>query len=304
MEVSLVTGGNSGIGYEVVRQLAKEGIVVYLGSRDPAKGSAAAAELASAGDVRPIHLDLADEATLRSAVDQIKREQGRLDLLVNNAGIAPIADTLETIGIVFQTNLHGPVLLSQPCVPLLRKSAAGRVVNVSSAAGQFSFLAGDRLKMDSEKLYYAYPPFAVSNRTISSLVNRAAMPSHPTGSSGIRVCRDCFRFNHHPEVNARSAFVRIHTANRRCSHSRSGRGLSGALHLYRINGSGRHIPADQIYLSILPARECRHKWFQPPQGVSLSDPEGVIARTAGLPPAIFFSLAVPPQRSSALSPAS
>jgi NAD(P)-dependent dehydrogenase (short-subunit alcohol dehydrogenase family) len=157
MEVSLVTGGNSGIGYEVVRQLAEEGTVVYLGSRDLDKGIAAAAELSSAGDVRPIHLDLADEATLRSAVDQVEREQGRLDLLVNNAGIALSEITREAIDTMFQTNLHGPVLFTQLCVPLLRKSAAGRVVNVSSAAGQFSFLASDRLKMDPEKLYYAYP---------------------------------------------------------------------------------------------------------------------------------------------------
>ncbi len=67
MEVSLVTGGNSGIGYEVVRQLAIEGMIVYLGSRDLEKGITAAAELSSAGDVRPIHLDLADRATLISA---------------------------------------------------------------------------------------------------------------------------------------------------------------------------------------------------------------------------------------------
>ena len=157
MEVSLVTGGNSGIGYEVVRQLAKDGMVVYLGSREPEKGIAAAAELSSAGDVRPIHLNLTDEATLRSAVDQIEREQGRLDLLLNNAGIAPYDLTPEAITAVFQTNLHGPVLLTQLCVPLLRKSTVGRVVNVSSTAGQFSFLASDRLKMDPEKLYYAYP---------------------------------------------------------------------------------------------------------------------------------------------------
>ena len=157
MEVSLVTGGNSGIGYEVVRQLAQEGMIVYLASRDPEKGIAAAGELSSEGDVRAIHIDLTDEATLRSAVARIEREQGRLDLLVNNAGIAPYDLTSEAINAVFQTNLHGPVLLTQLCVPLLRKSAAGRVVNVSSAAGQFSFLASDRLKMDPEKLYYAYP---------------------------------------------------------------------------------------------------------------------------------------------------
>ncbi|BCP54021.1 short-chain dehydrogenase [Kaistia sp. 32K] len=157
MDVALVTGGNSGIGYEVVRQLAKEGMVVYLGSRDAEKGIIAAAELSSAGDVRPIHLDLADEATLRSAVERIDREQGRLDLLVNNAGVALPGDRPETIAIVFQANLHGPVQLAQLCVPLLRRSAAGRIVNVSSGAGRFSFMAGDFFKMDPEKLHYAYP---------------------------------------------------------------------------------------------------------------------------------------------------
>lgn len=157
MDVALVTGGNSGIGYEVVRRLAKEGLVVYLGSRDAEKGAAAAAELASAGDVRALQLDLADEATMLAAVARLEQEQGRLDLLVNNAGVALPGDTPESIAVVFQTNLHGPVLLTQRCVPLLRKSAAGRVVNVSSGAGRFSFLAGDFFKMDPENLFYAYP---------------------------------------------------------------------------------------------------------------------------------------------------
>jgi len=157
MQISLVTGGNSGIGYEVVRQLAQEGMVVYLGCRDKEKGAMAAAELAAAGDIRPIHIDFADEATLRSAVEQIEREQGKLDLLINNAGVALPGNTPEIINTVFQTNLHGPIRLSQYSVPLLRKSAVGRVVNVSSGAGRFSFLAGDFLKLDPEDLYYAYP---------------------------------------------------------------------------------------------------------------------------------------------------
>jgi len=181
MEVSLVTGGNSGIGYEVVRQFAKGGMVVYLGSRDPAKGIAAAAELAGAGDVRPTHLDLTDEATLRSAVAQIDREQGRLDLLVNNAGIALPGGTPETINLVFQTNLHGPLLLTQLCVPLLRRSAAGRVVNVSSGAGRFAFLASGKLKMDPERLPYAYLVSKTALNAATVLLAKALEPD------GIRV---------------------------------------------------------------------------------------------------------------------
>lgn len=181
MEVSLVTGGNSGIGYEVVRQLAEEGMVVYLGSRDAQKGIAAAGELARAGDVRPIHLDLAEEATLKSAVARIEREAGRLDLLVNNAGVALADNTPEAIGIMFQANLHGPVLLAQLCVPLLRKSTAGRIVNVSSGAGRFSFLAGDFLKLDPEQLYYAYPVSKTALNAATVLLAKALEPD------GIRV---------------------------------------------------------------------------------------------------------------------
>ena len=181
MDVALVTGGNAGIGYEVVRQLAKDGMVVYLGSRDPKKGIDTAGELSSEGDVRPVHLDLTDESTLRAAVDQIEREQGRLDLLVNNAGIALPGDTPETIALVFQTNLYGPVLLTQLCVPLLRKSAAGRVVNVSSGAGRFSFLASDFVKWDPEKLRYAYPVSKTALNAATVLLAKALEPE------GIRV---------------------------------------------------------------------------------------------------------------------
>jgi NAD(P)-dependent dehydrogenase (short-subunit alcohol dehydrogenase family) len=151
-------------------------MVVYLGSRDPEKGIAAAGELSGAGDVRSIYLDLGDEASLRSAVERIEREQGRLDLLVNNAGIALPGDTPETIALLFQTNLHGPVLLAQLCVPLLRRSAAGRVVNVSSGAGRFSFLASDLLKWDPEKLYYAYPVSKTALNAATVLLAKALEP--------------------------------------------------------------------------------------------------------------------------------
>lgn len=155
-EIALVTGGNSGIGYEVVRGLAEKGMIVYLGSRDAAKGKAAAEELASAGDVRAVRIDMTDDSSFQPVLDQIEREQGRLDVLVNNAGIALPGTTPENISIVFQTNLHGPVLFTQLCVPLLRRSASGRVVNVSSGAGRFDFLRSDALKGQPTHLAYAY----------------------------------------------------------------------------------------------------------------------------------------------------
>lgn len=185
MQVALVTGGNSGMGYEVVRQLAQDGMTVYLASRDRDKGIAAASELSGAGDVRPVRLDLADEASMRAAVARIEEEQGRLDLLVNNAGVALAGNSPDIIATVFQANLHGPVLLTQLCVPLLRKSKAGRVVNVSSGAGRFSFLASDFLKMNPEQLYYAYP---VSK---TALNGATAMLAKSLEQDGIRVNACC-----------------------------------------------------------------------------------------------------------------
>lgn len=157
MDVVLVTGGNSGIGYEVVRILAQKGMTVYLGSRDAAKGEAAAAELASAGDIRPIRIDMTEIDSFQPALDRIERDHGRLDVLVNNAGIALQGTSPENIERVFQTNLHGPVLFTQMSVPLLRRSANARVVNVSSGSGRFAFLQkNDYLKDVPTHTAYAY----------------------------------------------------------------------------------------------------------------------------------------------------
>jgi NAD(P)-dependent dehydrogenase (short-subunit alcohol dehydrogenase family) len=139
-KIALVTGANKSIGREVARMLAEQGAIVYLGSRDEGAGRAAADGLAAAGDVRFVRVDTTDETTLVAAIERISSEQGRLDILVNNAGIAPgggggLTCPAEMIHLAMQTNAHGPARLIQLAAPLLRKSAAGRVVNVSSEAG-------------------------------------------------------------------------------------------------------------------------------------------------------------------------
>ena len=158
--IALVTGGNSGIGFEVVRALAERGMCVYLGSRDLAKGQAAAAQLASAGEVRAVRIDMADETSFASTLDIIKREHDHLDVLVNNAGVSLSGSAQdidsETVRLTFETNLHGPMRLTQLAAPLLRRSTAGRVVNVSSRAGQFAFMRGSDPRFDAARLPYAY----------------------------------------------------------------------------------------------------------------------------------------------------
>ena len=146
--IALVTGANKGIGLEIARQLAQAGHRVLLGARAPERGTAAAAGLAEEGlDVRFVPLDLADPASIDAAASWIEAEVGRLDVLVNNAGIAvpgdalPGSASLEAVRRTFDTNFFGTLAVTQAMLPLLRKSAAGRIVNVSSGLGSLTLNA-------------------------------------------------------------------------------------------------------------------------------------------------------------------
>ncbi|MGD0796793.1 MAG: SDR family oxidoreductase [Acidobacteriaceae bacterium] len=143
-KVALITGANKGIGLETARQLGKLGVTVLVGSRDLGRGEEAAEALRGAGvDARAIKLDVGGEADRAAAAKQIEQEFGRLDILINNAGVM-----LEGLGAnktsttsqrilheTFETNFFSVVALTQALLPLLRKSQAGRVVNLSSILG-------------------------------------------------------------------------------------------------------------------------------------------------------------------------
>jgi NAD(P)-dependent dehydrogenase (short-subunit alcohol dehydrogenase family) len=140
--VALVTGGARGIGFEVVRQLAQQGMTVILGARDLDKASAAAGELSGDGlDVRAGTIDVADTGSVRELADWVAGEFGLLDVLVNNA--AAFADWSETASsadlensrAVLDTNLFGTWRVCQAFLPLIRRSEHGRIVNVASGGG-------------------------------------------------------------------------------------------------------------------------------------------------------------------------
>lgn len=140
--IALVTGANRGLGFEVARVLATRGYTVWLGARDVEKGSIAAERLvAEGGDVRPLQLDVTDGGSVQAAAERVAREHGRLDVLVNNAGIAidggimPSKQEMQRVQAMFETNLFGSIRVTQAFIPLLRKSPAGRVVMVSSDIG-------------------------------------------------------------------------------------------------------------------------------------------------------------------------
>jgi NAD(P)-dependent dehydrogenase (short-subunit alcohol dehydrogenase family) len=143
--VAVVTGANRGIGLELVRQLAADGFSAILGSRDLAKGDAAATPLRSDGlDVEAKQLDVADEASVSGFAAGLDR----LDVLVNNAAIhydtweSGVDADLNVAREAFETNVLGAWRMTQACLPALRRSASPRVVNVSSGAGQLSDMGG------------------------------------------------------------------------------------------------------------------------------------------------------------------
>ncbi len=143
--IALVTGGNRGIGLEVCRQLAGLGIRVILGSRDPARGVAAAGELvAERLPVEARQLDVASAKSVSECMNWVRRDVGRLDILVNNAGIMieeGDADPMEEIEIIretMQTNVYGPFLLSRLAIPIMKSRRYGRIVNLSSGMGSLA----------------------------------------------------------------------------------------------------------------------------------------------------------------------
>ena len=152
--VALITGANQGVGFEVARKLvAKGGHTVLVGSRNFERGEAAAKQI-GAGAI-PLQLDVTDRVSIANAAERIRREFGRLDLLVNNAAISNTRKgslsiqeygkiarasnaSLDEIRAVWETNVFGTLAVYQAMLPLLRESSDARIVNVSSAVGSLS----------------------------------------------------------------------------------------------------------------------------------------------------------------------
>ncbi|TWC31097.1 NADP-dependent 3-hydroxy acid dehydrogenase YdfG [Pseudomonas sp. SJZ079] len=139
--VALVTGGNKGIGKAVVARLAEHGYLVYLASRDLARGESAAATLQ--GEIIPIQLDVTDPASLSRAVELIQKRSGKLDVLVNNAGLSvgnapPSGCDLQELRATYEVNLFGVVAVTQALLPLLRAGERKTIVNLSSELGSLA----------------------------------------------------------------------------------------------------------------------------------------------------------------------
>jgi NAD(P)-dependent dehydrogenase (short-subunit alcohol dehydrogenase family) len=144
-KIALITGANKGIGFEIARQLGERGTVVLVGARDEVRGKVAADSLAGRGIAAvPLRIDVTDPAAAADAAIQIEQRYGRLDILVNNAGIAggftgmPSEATAGDMREVYETNIFGVVSVTNAMLPLLRRSYAGRIVNMSSHMGSLT----------------------------------------------------------------------------------------------------------------------------------------------------------------------
>jgi NAD(P)-dependent dehydrogenase (short-subunit alcohol dehydrogenase family) len=152
--VALVTGANQGIGLQIAKDLLTQGFTVLVGSRNLERGEAAAREVGP--DARALQLDVTDQASITAAAERIRKELGRLDVLVNNAAISntrkqpgesveeyckstrPSVVSLDEMRAVFETNVFGVVAVTQAMLPLLREAPAARIVNVSSGVGSLT----------------------------------------------------------------------------------------------------------------------------------------------------------------------
>ena len=175
--IALVTGANKGIGREIAGQLAELGHTVVIGARDAQAGEQAAAELrAAGGDAVAVVLDVTDPASAAAAAETVQAKYGRLDALINNAGVSgqPGADfagqqpgsaNVDDIRFIFETNVFGVITVTAAFLPLLRRSPTPRIVNVSSSAGSLA-LTSDPANADPIAAGYVPSKTALTSLTI------------------------------------------------------------------------------------------------------------------------------------------
>jgi len=170
--VALVTGANKGIGFEISRGIASRDVTVVMGARNSQRGETACSRLQAEGlDAHFQLLDVADTDSIKAAVNGISNRFGRLDVLVNNAGIMVDGNVtalelgVQTVQETMRTNFYGPLLLCQSCILVMRKNDYGRIVNISSTLGSLSEMA------DPESGYAGVqsPAYRLSKNALNSI---------------------------------------------------------------------------------------------------------------------------------------
>ncbi|MED5016338.1 SDR family oxidoreductase [Paenibacillus chibensis] len=197
--VALVTGANKGIGLQIAKDLAGQGFTVLVGSRNLENGHKAAESIGE--PARALQLDVTSQDSIAAAAERIRSELGRLDVLVNNAGIShagkpgrtleevgqagrPSVASLDEVRAVFETNVFGVIAVTQAMLPLLLKAPAGRIVNVSSGAGSLT-LNADPANPHRPMFGAVYSP---SKTALNAITLAFAIELEPTGIKVNAVC--------------------------------------------------------------------------------------------------------------------
>jgi NAD(P)-dependent dehydrogenase (short-subunit alcohol dehydrogenase family) len=190
--IALVTGANQGIGLQIAKDLAAKGLTVLAGSRNLENGRMAAREIGA--NAHALQLDVTDKASIAAAAQRIGKEFGRLDVLVNNAGISKIGQpkgavedivksgrisiaSLADIRTIYETNVFGVIAVTQAMLPLLRKSKAARIVNVSSGVGSLTRTLGP----GGEHLRALYGMYSASKTALNAVTVGLALDLAPEG---------------------------------------------------------------------------------------------------------------------------
>ena len=177
--IALITGANKGLGFETARQLGKQGITVLIGARDAGRGAQAVATLSKEGiTAHAIALEVTDAKSIAAAAAEVTKRFGKLDILINNAGVldyandtGPETTSVDTFRRVFEINLFGLVAVTQAFLPLVKKSDAGRIVNLSSILGSI----GEHSDPNSQIFAWRLPAYDSSKAAVNMYTAELAL---------------------------------------------------------------------------------------------------------------------------------
>ena len=198
-KIALVTGANQGIGQQIAKDLAAKGLTVLVGSRNLENGQKVVREIGA--KAHAVQIDVTDQASVAAAAAHIEKEFGHLDILINNAGISKIGQPkgtveefvkksrisvvpLDDIRALYETNVFGVIAVTQAMLPLLRKSKAARIVNVSSGVGSLTRTMGP----GGEHLRQIFGMYSASKTALNAITVGLALDLQAEGITVHAAC--------------------------------------------------------------------------------------------------------------------
>jgi NAD(P)-dependent dehydrogenase (short-subunit alcohol dehydrogenase family) len=220
MKSALITGANRSIGLETAKQLSEKGLFVYIGSRDLAKGEEVVKELIQDGfqNIKAIQIDVTDPESVFAAKKIVEQEQGKLDLLINNAGVLgvlpqePSTNSIENIQQTFDTNFFGVITVTQTFLELLKKSDSPRISNITSGLGSLTLHSDPTWKYYAIKaLSYVSSKAALNAFTIALAYELRDLPFKVNAIDPGYTATDFNHFSGPGSVESAASFIVKHT---------------------------------------------------------------------------------------------